>query len=93
MVKKYELRIEWNEIKLNNVKSMNLGKMREKLKIKDKEFKCFVKSMKPNVLKTGSDRLVRPIEPSTCHKTGPVQSKNRFCIEPTLNRPNRRSDR
>ena len=93
MVKKYELRIEWNEIKLNNVKSMNLGKMREKLKIKDKEFKCFLKSMKPNVLKTGPDRLVRPIESSTGHKTGPVQSKNRFCIEPTLNRLNRRSDR
>ena len=43
-----------------------------------------------NVLKTGPDR---PVEPSTGLKTGPVQSKNRFCIEPAVNRPNRRSDR
>ena len=46
-----------------------------------------------NVLKIGSDRSVRSIEPSTGHKTGAIQSKNRFCIEPILNRPNRRSDR
>ena len=46
-----------------------------------------------NVLKIGSDRSVRSIEPSTGHKTDAAQSKNRFCIEPILNRPNRRSDR
>ena len=34
-----------------------------------------------NVLKTGPDRPVRSVKPSTGHKTGPVQSKNRFCIE------------
>ena len=46
-----------------------------------------------NVLKIVTDRSVRSIESSTSHKTGAVQSKNRFCIEPILNRPNRRSDR
>ena len=51
------------------------------------------KCVKINVLKTGPDRQVRPVEPSTGQKTGPIQSKNRFCIEPALNRPNRRSDR
>ena len=53
----------------------------------------YIISMKTNVLKTGSDRPVRPVEPSTGHKIGLVQSKNRFCIETVLNRPNRRSDR
>ena len=41
-----------------------------------------------NVLKTGPDRPVQPVEPSTGHKTGPVQSKNRFFIETALNPPN-----
>ena len=35
-----------------------------------------------NVLKIGPDWPVRPVEPSIGYKTGSVQSKNRFCIEP-----------
>ena len=46
-----------------------------------------------NILKIRSDRSFQSIEPSTGLKIGAVQSKNRFCIEPILNRPNRRSDR
>ena len=49
--------------------------------------------VKTNVLKIGPDRSVKPVESSTGHKIGPVQLKNCFCIEPVLNRSNRRSDR
>ena len=73
-------------------------KMKKKCKVCTKNMKYIFIDLKNilvfiNVLKTGPDRPVRPVEPSTGHKTGPVQSKNRFCIEPALNRSNRRSDR
>ena len=43
-----------------------------------------------NVLKIGSDRSVRPVEPSIGHKIGMVQCKKLFLVEPVnrwLNRP------
>ena len=42
-----------------------------------------------NVLKTEPDRLVRPVQPSTSHHSGPIQSFDRIEIEPELNRSNR----
>ena len=46
-----------------------------------------------NVLKTGSDRPVRPVGPSTGHKTGPVQCKKPFLIELAVEPVNRQSNR
>ena len=40
----------------------------------------------------GSDRSVRPVGPLTGHKTGPVQCKKPFLIEPANRRSNGRTD-
>ena len=45
------------------------------------------------VLKTEPDRLVRPVQPSTSHHSGPIQSFDRIEIEPELNRSNRQFNR
>ena len=73
------------------------NKVQDLLKVIGEQFitsdKALVSTLIINVLKTGSDRPVRPVEPSTGHKTGSVQSKNHFFIKSALNRSNRRSDR
>lgn len=43
----------------------------------------------PNVLKTGPDRLVQPVEPSTGRCSGPDKSRNRYQIKAGLYTENR----
>ena len=51
------------------------------------------KEIKTMVLKTGPDRPVGSVQPSTGELSGSVRSMNRFVIKPALNRSNRRLDR
>ena len=46
-----------------------------------------------NVLKTGPDRPVQPVQPSTGHNSDPIYLLNRLRFKPVTNRQNRRSDR
>ena len=45
------------------------------------------------VLKTGPDRPVRPVQPSTGELSGSVRFNEPFAVESALNRSNRRLNR